>query len=187
MKQLAHGTVKFKDTLFGWVNLNKAALGKGSHGIYWPAMVLVIGSAVTQYFQSKQLMPTSKDSRSLRSILKQAGTGEKADQSEVNAAVGRGTRYLLPFMIFIITVSYPSALSLYWLLGGLVAFLQQSYILREDTKEMEAVGGSNLKSTKDPSAIQEAEVVETKSLASTVSEKQNSKKKPVARKKRRKR
>jgi YidC/Oxa1 family membrane protein insertase len=155
MRELAAGKVKFNHTLFGLVNLSRSALTKGK-SLYWPAMVLVLGSAVTQYFQGKQLMPSSPDSRKLKDILKEAGTGEKADQSEVNAAVGRGTRYLLPLMIFLFTVSYPSALSLYWLVGGLVAFIQQSYALKEDVTEMDA--GAALM-TKNPDKIVEAEIV----------------------------
>jgi YidC/Oxa1 family membrane protein insertase len=155
MKQLAAGKVHFNDTLFGWVNLSRSALTKGK-SIYWAAMILVLGSAVTQYFQGKQLMPKSADGRKLKDILKEAGTGKKADQSEVNAAVGRGTIYFLPVMIFLFTVSYPSALSLYWLTGGLVAFIQQYYALKEDAVEMDAevrVGSKN------PDKIQEAEIV----------------------------
>jgi membrane protein insertase Oxa1/YidC/SpoIIIJ len=116
MHSLSHNIHLFDNTLFGFVNLSRAAIG--SHGIYWPAMVIVLGSAVAQYFQSKQLLPDTKDKRSLRTILKEAGSGKQADQSEVNAAVGRSTRYLLPVMIFLFTVNIASALSLYWLVGN---------------------------------------------------------------------
>lgn len=157
MKQLASGSVKFNDTLFGLVNLSKSALAKHS-SLYWPAMILVLGSAATQYFQGKQLLPSDPNGRKLKDILKEAGTGEKADQSEVNAAVGRMTKYMLPVMIFLFTVSYPSALSLYWLVGGLVAYIQQYYVLKEDTTEMDAGAGA-LVGTKNPDKIQEAEIV----------------------------
>jgi membrane protein insertase Oxa1/YidC/SpoIIIJ len=121
-------------------------------------MILVLGSAATQYFQGKQLLPSDPNGRKLKDILKEAGTGEKADQSEVNAAVGRMTKYMLPVMIFLFTVSYPSALSLYWLVGGLVAYIQQYYVLKEDTTEMNAGAGA-LVGTKNPDKIQEAEIV----------------------------
>src|SRR5207249_4429247 len=58
LKELSHDISKFDGSLFGIVNLTRPALQK-TGGIYWPAMFLVIGSAVGQYFQSKQLMPTS--------------------------------------------------------------------------------------------------------------------------------
>lgn len=136
LKELAADISKFDQTLFGVVDLTRAAIGQG--GIYWPAMLLVIGSAVTQYYQSKQLMPNDKDARKLRDILKNAGQGEKADQSEVNAAVGRSTRYFIPAMIFFLTVNIASALSLYWLTSGIVAIIQQDRVLKSDEVELEA-------------------------------------------------
>ena len=157
MKTLSHNINRFDETLFGIVNLSRSALSKA--GVYYPAMLIVLGSAVAQYFQSKQLMPTSKDQRSLRDILKKAKNGEQADQSEVNAAVGRSTRFLLPVMIFFFTVNIASALSLYWLTGGLVAYIQQSIVLKEDEEEMEEIAD---KKGKDVAKIPEAEVVEGK-------------------------
>lgn len=156
MQQVAHNIHLFDNTLFGVVNLTKSALGKG--GVYWPAMVIVIASAITQYYMSKQLMPQQKDARKLRDILKSAGEGQQADQAEVNAAVGRGTRFLFPAFIFIFTVNYAAALSLYWFMGNLVAVIQQHIVLREDETEMEALAEDS-KPAKDVKAIPEAEVV----------------------------
>jgi YidC/Oxa1 family membrane protein insertase len=158
MKELAHNIHLFDNTLFGAVDLSRSAAG-GSHGVYWPAMVIVLGSAVAQYYQTKQLMPDDKEKRSLKTILKEAGGGKQADQSEVNAAVGRSTRYLLPVMIFLFTVNLASALSLYWLVGGIVAFIQQSIVLGKDETEMEAIAD---KPSRDVAAIPEAEIVEPK-------------------------
>jgi YidC/Oxa1 family membrane protein insertase len=154
MKQLAGNIHLFDNTLFGAVNLGRSALGP--MGLYLPAMVIVLGSAIAQYYQTKQLLPDSDEKRGLRDILKAASDGKQADQSEVNAAVGRSTRYLLPVMIFLFTVNLASALSLYWLVGGLVAFVQQSIVLRKDETEMEAIAD---KPGKDLSAIPEAEIV----------------------------
>jgi len=158
LKELAGNIHNFHSSLFGLVDLNKSALNKAGGGIYWPAMIIVLGSVVTQYFQAKQLMPSNKSSRKLRDILKEAGNGKQTDQSEVNAAVGRGTRFFLPGIIFLVTINYPSAISLYWLVGGLVAFLQQSYVLREDTVDMEAI--ADKKPSKNVAEIAEAEIIE---------------------------
>lgn len=163
MQELQHSIGHFDHTLFGIVDLTRAA--SGPHGIYWPAMILVIGSAVIQYYQSKQLLPTDQNSKGLKQIMKEASSGKQADQTELNAAVGRSTRYLLPGMIFLFTVNLPSALSLYWLVGGLVAFIQQSIALREDTEEMEAIADKSTPKKKDVSKIKEAEVVADKPAA----------------------
>jgi membrane protein insertase Oxa1/YidC/SpoIIIJ len=149
-------------------------------------MVIVIASAIAQYYQSKQLMPTPKDAKSLRSILKEAGSGGKADQSEVNASVTRSTRFLFPVMIFLVTVGLPAALSLYWLVGGLIAFFQQWLVLRKDEEEMEAIADAP---SKDVNAIPEAEVVESannKTSKTKTKAKTSSSKAKTANKKRRK-
>lgn len=157
MKHIAASPTDFKNTLFGLVNLDRAAISKS--GLYWPAMIIVLASAVTQFFQGKQLMPSDKNAKKLREILKGASSGQSADQSEVNAAIGRSTRYFLPVMIFLFTVSYPSALSLYWFMGGLVAYIQQSIALREDVTEIEKA--TDKIPSKNVDEIAEAEVVET--------------------------
>lgn len=138
MQALTADVSKFDASLFGAVDLTRAAINTGG-GIYWPAMLLVAGSAIVQYFQSGQLMPKPKDGRRLRDILREAGDGKKADTSEVNAAVMGGTRYFLPFMIFIFTVNIASALSLYWFVSGLVAYWQQAKVLNNDEQEMEVL------------------------------------------------
>ena len=150
MKQLAENIKLLDTSLFHLVDLTRPALSNG--GVYWPAMILVVGSAAVQYFQSKQLMPVDKEARSLRQILKSAGDGKQADQSEVSAAVGRSTLFLLPAMVFIFTVHYASALSLYWLVSGLVALIQQTIILGKDVDEMEAMTDKSSKSDKAKNA-----------------------------------
>lgn len=155
LQHLSENIHQFDNTLFGLVDLSKPALDNGA--IYWPAMLIVLGSAVTQYYQTKQLLPASKDGRTLKQILREAGEGKQADQTEVNAAVGRSTRFIFPVLIFVTTVNFPSALGLYWFVGGLVAYLQQWYILREDETEMEALADAPVR---DTSKIPEAEVIE---------------------------
>jgi len=134
LKTLSENIGQFDATLFGFIDLTKSALTE--HGIYWPAMILVAGSAITQYYQSAQLMPKDADARSLRQILREAGKGKQADQAEVNAAVTRGTKYFIPVMIFIFTMKLPSALGLYWFVSGLIAYWQQAKILKQDEDEL---------------------------------------------------
>lgn len=153
--QLSHNIHNFDNTFLGFIDLSRSALGP--QGFYLPAMVLVVGSAVVQFLTSRQLMPVDKDARKLRDILKAAGDGKQADQAEVNAAVGRSTQYIIPFMVFLFTVNLPAALSLYWLTGGVVALIQQSIALREDEADLEKIADAG--SRKDVKQIREAEVV----------------------------
>jgi YidC/Oxa1 family membrane protein insertase len=156
LKELGGNIHLFDATLLGFVNLTRSALGSKS-GVYWPAMVIVIGSAIAQYYQSKQLLPSSKESRGIKQILKEANSGKKADQGEINAAVGQSTRYFIPVLIFLFTVNIASAISLYWFVGGVIAFLQQSYALRKDKGEMLAVADGP--SGKSDRAVVKSEVV----------------------------
>ena len=178
MQQLEQNIHQFDATLFGVVDLTKAAIS--NTGIYWPAMIIVAASAIVQFYQSKQLMPQDKDARKLREILKEAGTGKQADQSEVNASIMRTTRYFLPVMIFIFTVNIASALGLYWLVGGIIALIQQSIILREDEEEIVAAA---TKPSKDSSKIPEAEVVATPAAQPKPKTKKKSSKKAKKRRK----
>jgi YidC/Oxa1 family membrane protein insertase len=179
MKNLAHHPKDFDNTLFGVVDLSRSALG--AKGTYIPGLLLVLGSAASQFLTSRQLMPTDKNSRKLRDILKSAGDGDKADQAEVNAAVGRSTQYFIPFMVFIFTVNLPAALSLYWFTGGVAAYIQQSIALHEDKEAMEKIADSKPK--RDVSAITEAEVVAEESKPNPLPKKSPKKKASKRRKK----
>lgn len=144
LKTLAADPKLFDSSLLGVVDLSRAAINK-TGGIYYPALIIVLGSAVAQFYQSKQLMPNSKDGRGLRAILKDAGSGKQAEQSEVSAAVGQSTRYILPFMIVLFTINLASALSLYWLAGGIVAYIQQARVFGKDEAEMEKIADKSTK------------------------------------------
>ena len=156
MKELAADITKFDSSFFGLVDLTRAALNKDG-GIYWPAMFIVIGSAATQYYQSMQLMPNTKEGRKLRHILRDAQEGKSADQAEVQAAVGRSTKFFIPALIFVFTVNIASALSLYWMVSGLVALIQQGKVLKQDETELEATADKAAKKT-----VIEGEVVAKK-------------------------
>jgi YidC/Oxa1 family membrane protein insertase len=137
IEELSKNIKSFDETLVSFVNLAQLALGP--KGLYVPAMILVVASVVVQFFQSKQLMLTSKEQRGLRQIFKDSAAGKEVDQAEIQAATSRFTLIFIPFIIFIVSVNLPSALSLYWLVGGLVALAQQTYILRKDSQEMVAI------------------------------------------------
>ena len=136
MKHLALNMHGFNETLFNVVDLTRHAMEKT--GVYWPAMILVVISVGVQFFQSKQLMMQDKNARSLRQIFKDTAGGKQVDQTEIQAATGKFTLLFIPFMLFIVSISLPAALSLYWAIGGLIALYQQTKILRQDVTEMEA-------------------------------------------------
>jgi YidC/Oxa1 family membrane protein insertase len=136
IQELSHNIHRFDNTFLGIVDLTRTAIG--AHGIYIAGILIAAASSLAQYFQSRQLMPQAKDARGLRAILKDAGGGKTADQSEVNAAVGRSTMLLVPALVFVFAIRLALALPLYWLTSSLVAFIQQSRVLREDAAEADA-------------------------------------------------
>ncbi len=141
MKELAADSSKFDMTLFHVVDLTKKAVGGGS--VYVPALIIVVASAVIQYFASKMLMVTDKNARSLRTILKDASNGIEADQTEVNASTMKLMIYFIPLMILMTSINFAAALGVYWLCGGVVQYLQQRRILGQDQVELIAEAESD--------------------------------------------
>jgi YidC/Oxa1 family membrane protein insertase len=135
LKEVALDIERFDFSLFGLVDLSRAA--GSSAGFYLPGFLLVVGSAISQYFMGKQTLPDDKNARSLRKILKEfQNGGDKVKQSEVQAIFGQSLKYLIPLLIFLFTYSLPSALALYWFAAGAVGYIQQKRILELDEKEL---------------------------------------------------
>ncbi len=135
MQKINENIDNFDNTLIGGITLDRAALETGQ-SLYIPALLLVLASALIQFFQIRQTMPSGKDSKKLREILKDAGSGKQADNTDVNAAMGRNMSYFMPIVIFVLTIGFPAALSLYWFVSGAMAFAQQSYLLKQDEYAM---------------------------------------------------
>lgn len=159
MQQIKDNIGLFDDSLLGFLDLTRAAIGKPGEGVYLPALALVFASTYAQYYQSKQVMPVDKDARSLRSIMKDASSGKQADNTEVQAATGRFMLFILPFFIFTTTLFFAAALSLYWTVGALVAIYQQGKILKQDGTEMEAMADKPAKKGDGTRIIIDGEVI----------------------------
>ena len=151
---------RFDSTLFGLINLTRSAAGPA--GLYVPALLLVLASAFTQFYQTKQLLPKDESARGLRKILSEAGQGKSADQQEVNAAVGRGTLYIIPFFVLLAGLRFAAALPLYWLVSSVVAIIQQDRVLKEDVAE-----ASKLTVTRTTVGADSESPVETKKPSKT--------------------
>ncbi len=124
----------FDNTLVGVIDMSKPAYSEGVW--YAPALLLVVASAFVQFLQTKQTLP--KRSRKLKEILRDAAKEQKtADSSEVNAAVGQNMSYVMPIMVLVISMPFAAALPLYWLVSGLVAYLQQRKLLKKDEYSLE--------------------------------------------------
>ena len=80
-------------------------------------IVLAILAGITQYFQTKMLLP-KKDNNP-------AGGNDFSKMMQVQMT------YFLPIFTIIILFNLPSALGLYWIVGGLFATIQQYLILKK--------------------------------------------------------
>jgi YidC/Oxa1 family membrane protein insertase len=134
IKQVIEHPETFNNKLFGVVDLTQHAFASGQ--VSWVLVGLAIVAAVGQYIQSKQTLPDTGNKK-LRDILKEAGDGKEADQSEINNAVMGKMIYVLPVFMLFIMLSLPGAIALYYATSTIVAVIQQSIILREDEEEME--------------------------------------------------
>lgn len=135
--QLIANPDQFNEMFLGFVDLTKPAISNS--GVDVVLVLLAVVAAVTQYIMSKQTMPQTDSKKRLRDIMSEAASGKQADQSEMNAAVMGKMMKFLPIFMFFIMVTIPGAIALYYGVSNIVAVLQQSYILRQDTEEMEEI------------------------------------------------
>jgi YidC/Oxa1 family membrane protein insertase len=172
LKAIKDGSATFDNTLLGVVDLTRAP-HNGTAIDYWPAFVLVVLSAAIQYLLVKQTMPTPKNGRKLRDIMKEAASsGQQAEQEEVTAAVNGFSSKLIPLMLFVFGLRIASALSFYWFFGGLITYLQQRKVLAIDSEELmdisDKVSIVSEKSTSEKSSkSQKLSPTNKKSLVST--------------------
>ncbi|HSX01207.1 MAG TPA: YidC/Oxa1 family membrane protein insertase, partial [Candidatus Saccharimonas sp.] len=94
-----------------------------------PSAVLAAIAALAQFVQTKQLQP-------------------KHPAADQQAKVMSSMVYLFPGLTFIIGLSLPSALALYWATSSGVAVLQQYLVLQRDVRELEAGTGTKKTGTK---------------------------------------
>lgn len=98
---------------FSWLDLSK------------PSYLLAALSAAAQYFQTKMLLSQQKPP------LKIPGAGEQPDFA---AIMNKQMLYLGPGITLFIGVTFPAALSLYWLVSNLFMLGQQKLLFQEAAK-----------------------------------------------------
>lgn len=137
--------------LFGFIDLSGSALQTGNIALF----LLALLAAATQYVMSKQVTPTAEgDRKTFRQIMSEAAEGKQADQSELNGIMMNSMVKVMPVFMFVVMISVPGALALYYAVSNLVAVAQQSYLLRQDIDELEQIADEPTveKSTKTTSA-----------------------------------
>jgi len=153
VKDLVADPESFNHYFFGMVDLTTAAFTESGVSIF--LVVLAVVAAVTQYVVSKQTAMQTSDKR-LRDVLAEAGEGKQPDQAELNAVVMSKMIKFLPFMMFFIMLSLPGALVLYYTTSNGFAAVQQYFLLKRDTEELEQIAESAIKKTEGKKATAKA-------------------------------
>jgi len=83
-----------------------------------PNVYFAVIAGICQYFQTKTLMPSQKVSNTDKN-------------AEFAKAMQFQTTYFLPIFTVVILLTLPSALGLYWIVGGLFSTVQQYLILKK--------------------------------------------------------
>lgn len=143
IKQLIDNPDSFNNMFLGFIDLTKSAFADG--GVNVALILLALIAAGTQYVLSKQTMPHNESKKRLRDVMGEAAQGKQTDQAEMNAIVMSKMMKILPIFMFFIMVSVPGALALYYAVSNMVAVAQQSYLLRKDEEEMDAIADKPLK------------------------------------------
>jgi YidC/Oxa1 family membrane protein insertase len=135
----------FNEMFLGFVDLTSHAIGPNGINLF---LILLAGiAAYTQYIISKQTSPTTGSTKRLRDVLAEAGEGKQPDQAELNAVMMGKMVKFLPIMMFVIMVTLPGALALYYVTSNIFAAIQQHFLLKRDAEEMDQIADLPVKST----------------------------------------
>lgn len=127
----------FNYVSFGFLDLSQKAISGGS--IYFPVLAIAIAATVFTFIQSKQILPKSKEKKSLRDILRNtAATGKQPEQEDMSAAMTSSMLYLMPLLTMLFAIYAQGAMVMYLLASSIIGIFQQSLIFKKDTEEMEA-------------------------------------------------
>ena len=107
------GSLSDLDLQFFWTSL--------AHPDPW--FILPILAAVSQYFLSKMMMPSMPK-------VEKKSKAEMSLEDSLAAAQGQMI-YLFPIVTFLINLTFPAGLGLYWTAGNIFSIIQQFYINRQ--------------------------------------------------------
>ena len=134
---------QFNESLLGFIDLTKSALN--SEGFTMVFLFILAGvAAYTQYIISKQTSPQTTTKR-FRDVMAEAADGKQPDQAELNAVMMSKMIKILPVMMFVIMVSLPGALALYYATSNIFASVQQYFLLKKDADEMDTIAAKKMK------------------------------------------
>lgn len=162
LSELPEVAYDFHPKLFGVVDLDvKAGFTSVSSIVI---LIFALASAATQYWISRQQMPTAKKKRkTFRQIMAEAAGGKEPDQAELNQVVSGQMSYMMPIFILLLMINLPGALAFYYFVSNVFTGFQQKYILSKNEENMEIAADKKilrqLKKAEKFEKIAEGEIV----------------------------
>lgn len=150
-------TYDFQPKLFGVVDLGVRPGFTSISALVM--MIFAIASAFTQYWISRQQLPSKKSqkSKTFRQIMREAADGKEPDQTELNAVMSGQMSKMMPIMMLLIMINLPGALVFYYLVSNLMTGVQQKFVLSRSESEMEV--SADKKIIRELNKIEEGKVV----------------------------
>lgn len=90
-------------------------------------------AALAQYFQTKMILPQTSPT------AKKKDASVKDEMPDMAAIMGKQMLYIGPALVFFFSFQFPAALSLYWFVSTLLAWLQQKWIFSQQKAAPEAI------------------------------------------------
>lgn len=155
--ELEKVTYDFHPKLFNVIDLDiKAGFGSISAIVI---MVFALASAFSQFWISRQQLPSKKGNRkTFRQLMAEAADGKEPDQSDMNQIISSQMSYTMPIMMLLLMINLPGALVFYYLISNLMTGLQQKYVLNKKEEQMEI--SADKKIIRDLKKMEEGQIVE---------------------------
>lgn len=161
----------FHPHLFGVIDLARTTEWANGLGMYWPIMILSVLAAVFQFIQTTMTLPNQEKKKGLMDMFKETAKGEEISNSEVmQNSMGAMTK-IFPIMTFVIAVNFPGAIVLYYVCTSLIGIIQTKIVFVMNNKEMDEIADTKLRSGKTVKKVQEAEIIEKKSINTKIGKK----------------
>ena len=161
-------TYDFKPQLLGQLDLSTRAGVQSFSSVI--VLLFVIGSAYTQYLMSKMQMPKKSQKNTWKKMVEDAKAGKDMNQADMNNMVSSQMNFMMPLMMVMITVNFPGALVMYYLLSNIIAIIQQKIVFNQADDQMDDNTDRAIlrELKKKTSEIKEAEVIENKKTGTRI-------------------
>ena len=162
----------FHPQLFGVIDMTaKASDVINPARFSWSAvfmLVIAVAASVTQYYTTKQQMPSGKSEKSkkFRDLIRDAKNGKDIDDSDISSMSTAQMGKMMPIMMFVIMINMHGALAFYYFLSNVITILQQKFIYGRMREEMD--DNTDKAMLKELKNIKEAEVVKNKKTGTKI-------------------